>query len=140
MKTGSTWFKHIALTIAFLGAVGYLFVTGMRGSILYYLTLEELAAAPPEVGEGVRLAGWVKEGSISAAAMDGELLFTITDGDRELSVRFAGQVPDTFEEKAEVIVEGIFRGDPVFKAASMLAKCPSKYEASSPYGSEKKDL
>jgi len=132
MKLRSTWIKYTALTLAFLGAVGYLFVTSMKSSMVYYLTLEELTAAPPGVGEGVRLAGWVKEGSISGTAMDGEVYFTITDGHRELPVRFAGQVPDTFKEKEEVIVEGVFRGEPIFNAVTMLAKCPSKYEAAIP--------
>jgi cytochrome c-type biogenesis protein CcmE len=140
MKNRSTWIKYTVLALAFFGTLGYLFVSGMKNSMVYYLTLEELAATPPGLGEGVRLVGWVKEGSIVGTALDGEISFTITDGDRELRVRYAGQIPDTFEGKAEVIVEGIFRGKPVFEAATMLAKCPSKYEASGPYGSEKKDL
>lgn len=132
MKNRSTWVKFTVLALAFFGAVAYLFISGMKDSMVYYLTLEELTAAPPEKGDGVRLAGWVKEGSIEGSALDGEIFFTITDGDRDLSVRYAGQVPDNFEEGAEVIVEGIFRGRPVFEAVTMLAKCPSKYETSLP--------
>jgi cytochrome c-type biogenesis protein CcmE len=100
----------------------------MSDSMVYYLTLEELSVSPPRPGEGVRLAGWVKEGSITGSALEGGVSFTMTDGDRDLPVRYDGQVPDTFEDGAEVIVEGIFKGLPVFEASSMLAKCPSKYE------------
>ena len=128
-KNRSTWIKFTVLTLAFLGAVGYLFISGMNDSMVYYLTLEELAVSPPRTGEGIRLAGWVKDGSIKGSALDGAIAFTMTDGDREMPVRYEGQVPDTFEEGAEVIVEGIFRGRAVFEASSMLAKCPSKYEA-----------
>ena len=143
MKSRSNWIKFAVLALAFLGALGYLFVSGMNSSMVYYLTLEELSAAPPESGEGVRLAGWVKDGSIVGSALDGAISFTITDGERDLPVRYAGQIPDTFENGAEVIVEGVFRGQPVFEAATMLAKCPSKYEASGPDRPgipEKKDL
>jgi cytochrome c-type biogenesis protein CcmE len=130
MKNSSTWIKYTVLALAFFGALGYLFVSGMQSSMVYYLTLEELSATPPGTGEGVRLAGWVKEGSIVGSALDGEISFVITDGKRDMPVRYAGQIPDTFENGAEVIVEGVFRGQPVFEAATMLAKCPSKYEAS----------
>jgi len=132
MKNRSTWIKYAVLALAFFGALGYLFVSGMKSSMVYYLTLEELAVAPPGLGEGVRLAGWVKDGSIVGSALDGEISFTITDGERHLQVRYAGQIPDTFENGAEVIVEGVFRAQPVFQAATMLAKCPSKYEAAGP--------
>jgi cytochrome c-type biogenesis protein CcmE len=132
MKTGSYHIKFAALTLAFFGALGYLFWTGMNDSMVYYLTLEEYKASPPQPGDGVRLAGWVKEGSIAGSASGGEVSFTVTDGEREMPVRYEGHVPDTFEEGAEVIVEGIFMGGAVFEAASLLAKCPSKYEASAP--------
>ena len=132
MKIKSNRIKYTVLALTFFVALGYLFVSGMTSSMVYYLTLEELSATPPGLGEGVRLAGWVKDGSIVGSALDGEISFTITDGEREMPVRYAGQVPDTFENGAEVVVEGIFRGHPVFEAATMLAKCPSKYEASAP--------
>lgn len=124
--------KFVVLGVALAGAIGYLFVSGMKSSMVYYLTLEELSITPPSVGEGVRLAGWVKEGSITGSAVEGSISFVMTDGERELPVNYSGQVPDTFENGAEVIVEGIYRGMPEFNAATMLAKCPSKYEAGKP--------
>jgi cytochrome c-type biogenesis protein CcmE len=132
MNNRWTWIKLTLLALVFLGALGYLFVSGMKSSMVYYLRLEEFSVTPPGLGDGVRLAGWVKDGSIVGTALDGEIFFTITDGARELPVHYAGQVPDTFENGAEVVVEGIFKGQPVFEAATMLAKCPSKYEASAP--------
>jgi len=140
MAIKSNRIKYIILALAFLGAVGYLFVSGMQSSMVYYLTLEELSVSPPAAGEGVRIAGWVKNGSITGSVLDGEIAFYITDGDRELQVKYSGQVPDTFENGAEVIVEGIFRGEPVFKASTMLAKCPSKYEAAVPEGTQRENL
>lgn len=140
MKISSSLIRLTVLTLAFLGAAGYLFVSGMESSMVYYLTLEELVEKPPGAGDGVRLAGWVKDGSISGSALEGETFFTITDGVRELPVRFAGQVPDNFSNGAEVIVEGVYSGNPVFNAAAILAKCPSRYEAAGPEESEPADL
>jgi cytochrome c-type biogenesis protein CcmE len=132
--------KFVILGVALAGAIGYLFVSGMKSSMVYYLTLEELSLTPPRVGEGVRLAGWVKEGSISGSALEGGISFIMTDGEREMPVNYAGQVPDTFEDGAEVIVEGIYRNMPQFDAATMLAKCPSKYEAGKPGQEESSEL
>ena len=134
MKIRSNRIKFIVLTLAFFGAVGYLFWSGMNDSMVYYLTLEEIAISPPQQGEGVRFAGWVKEGSITGPTLEGGISFTVTDGDREMPVKYEGQIPDNFKDGAEVIVEGIFRGQPVFEAASLLAKCPSKYEATAAIG------
>ena len=48
--------------------------------------MEELATAPPPAGEGIRLAGWVKAGSIVGTALDGAILFTLTDSEGEFPV------------------------------------------------------
>ena len=127
------WLRIMVPAVLMAGALVYLFWSGMQGSMIYYMTLEELEARGAErVGEGVRLAGWVREDSVRGSALDGGITFTITDGSRNVPVSYDGQIPDTFQEGSEVIVEGVYRGRPVFEAATLLAKCPSKYEAQDP--------
>ena len=121
--------KLAALGILMAGAFTYLFLFGMRDSMVYYLTLEELeSSAAQTVGEGIRLAGRVKEGSVQGTVVDGGITFVMTDGNREIRVRYSGQIPDSFQDGSDVVVEGIYRAHPVFSAATLLAKCPSKYE------------
>ena len=43
-----------------------------------------------------------------------------------IDVRYAGTVPDTFKDRAEVVVKGTL-GDGKFEAREISAKCPSKY-------------
>lgn len=140
MHKRTSWIRYGVLAAAFIVAVTYLFVSGMTGSMVYYLTLEELSAAPPRAGQEVRLAGWVKKGSVTGSPLDGEVLFTMTDGTRELPVRYTGQVPDTFEPGVEVIVEGPYQDRPVFEASTLLARCPSKYQADGPPPGKKDPL
>jgi cytochrome c-type biogenesis protein CcmE len=128
----ANWLKYALLVTAFLTAVGYLLFSGMKSSMVYYLSLEELSATPPRVGDGVRIAGWVKEGSISGSSLKGFISFVMTDGQRELPMRYQGQVPDSFQDSTEIIVEGIFRQQAVFEVSTLLARCPSKYEAFGP--------
>ena len=131
-RPGRGWLKFAVLGAAFLVAAGYLFFSGMKSSMVFYMTLEEFSKTPPRVGGGVRLGGWVKEGSVSGSPLEEGITFLMTDGARELPVYFRGQVPDTFNDGSEVIVEGIFRRQPVFEAAAVLAKCPSKYGTEGP--------
>jgi cytochrome c-type biogenesis protein CcmE len=53
----------------------------------------------------------------------------LTDGKRELPVVYEKEVPDTFVDGAEAVVEGALGSDGTFAAQTLLAKCPSKYEA-----------
>ena len=56
-----------------------------------------------------------------------------TDGTDTMSVRYGKELPDTFVDEAEVVVEGEIGADKVFEAHTLLAKCPSKYEAENDY-------
>jgi cytochrome c-type biogenesis protein CcmE len=71
----------------------------------------------------------VAEGSIVRESTGQDVAFVVTDGDAELAVRYHGIVPDTFVDNADVVVEGRLAGDGTFEAHTLLAKCPSKYEA-----------
>jgi cytochrome c-type biogenesis protein CcmE len=43
--------------------------------------------------------------------------------------QYKGILPDTFQEDADVIVEGRLTDKEFFKAITVQAKCPSKYKA-----------
>jgi cytochrome c-type biogenesis protein CcmE len=53
----------------------------------------------------------------------------MSDGAHTLPVHYRDEVPDTFVDNAEVVVEGELGSDGVFAAHTLFAKCPSKYEA-----------
>ncbi len=109
-------------------AVVYLVTTGTRTSSVYYLTVSELKANGSG-GKPVRLAGKVEPGSIQRDNANTLVRFDVQDAGGALPVIYSGVVPDIFGDDIEVVVEGTYGGDGVFHAASMLAKCPSKFEA-----------
>ncbi len=124
------WVKFTVTGILMAGALVYLLVSGMGDSMVYYLTLAEISEKGPELmGRSVRLAGRVRGGSVLRPAGGGPMTFLVTDGKRDLPVSFTGVVPETFQEEGEVLVEGRWLGAPVFVAATLVPKCPSKYEA-----------
>jgi cytochrome c-type biogenesis protein CcmE len=117
----------ILLSVAFLVVVGM----GLPGGMVYYLTVSEFVQTPEGRDDGFRINGRVAEGSVVRAETGGEIGFLLTDGTSSLQVRYRGAVPDAFTEGGEVVVEGRLDDDGAFEAHTLIAKCPSKYEAAS---------
>ena len=123
--------KFWALGGGVLATMGFLLAVGMRepGGFAYYVTVSEFLTHPPASAH-FRVAGKVESGSIVRQDSGLDVSFRMTDGEHALPVRYHGIVQDTFVDGAEVVVEGSMGGDGVFLAHKLLAKCPSKYEAS----------
>jgi len=112
-----------------VGALGYLALSGARENMVNYLTIPEVkAASAADYATGVRVTGRVKPGSINPAAAR-EVVFTVAGEGDTLRARYRGVVPDTFKDGADVVLEGRLNGRGEFEASTLLAKCPSKYEA-----------
>ncbi len=110
-------------------AVVYLITTGMSETAAYYLTVAEAAnAGGNSENDTVRVKGKVRAGSINWDANELQLSFTLGDEHSHIAVMYHGIVPDLFAPGREVIVEGRLSPDGIV-ATSLLASCPSKYEA-----------
>jgi cytochrome c-type biogenesis protein CcmE len=107
-------------------AVGYLISSSFTESMVYYYTVEEFQSQLSDLGDrGIRISGIATAIETRAATCR----FDMLGGHQNLTVVYQGLLPDTFQEGAEVVVEG--RWDPAarqFEATTLLAKCPSKYE------------
>ncbi|OLB94096.1 MAG: hypothetical protein AUI15_17660 [Actinobacteria bacterium 13_2_20CM_2_66_6] len=109
--------------------VGYLIYSASGGSTEYYLTVSELRANAP-AGD-VRVAGVVQD---DVTRTDGGLhvTFTENDGTASMPVDYKGTLPDIFKPGITVVVEGTLGDDGVFRARTLLAKCPSRF-STQPY-------
>jgi len=126
----------------FVGLIGvglvvtYLVWTGVSDTMIYYLTPTEMMAKVAEDASfhqiGLKVSGRVVPGSYSQGSDDFEHMFEVMDLEDE-SVRFPvvfrDVLPDTFNDEAEVVLEGRYGDDGVFEAATVLTKCGSRYEA-----------
>jgi cytochrome c-type biogenesis protein CcmE len=118
----------ILVTLAIMGVLGYLMYTGVSETMLYYLTVSELLDQSIEASEqGARVSGTVAAGSVRWDPAILQLTFTLADDNAAMPVVYQGQVPDSFQEGGEVILEGAF-ADQVFAARAIMPTCPSKYE------------
>jgi cytochrome c-type biogenesis protein CcmE len=110
-------------------SITYLVLAGVKETMVYYLTIDELKQRVPAVyKEKVRVSGEVVTGSIINDT-EGNLGFKITDGNHIINVEYKGIVPDVFRDGVEAVVEGLYKPDNTFKADILLAKCPTKYES-----------
>jgi cytochrome c-type biogenesis protein CcmE len=117
----------IAATMAFMLIVA---TQKSDGGFAYYVTVREFNEKGQPKGH-FRVNGKVAAGTIERMPDGRQVKFTIKDkdGSATLPVDFAGIIPDTFVDDADVVVEGNRRADGVFEATTLLAKCPSKYES-----------
>jgi cytochrome c-type biogenesis protein CcmE len=128
--------RFVAVGVLLAGVVGYLMVTGMRDSMVYYYTPAELVAksvADPSVHElGVKVGGRVVPGTVRFDPKTLDLRFDVVDiatGRARFPVQYQGPLPDTFEEGRDVVVEGRLTSAGLFEATTVLTKCGSRYEA-----------
>ncbi|MGI9553282.1 MAG: cytochrome c maturation protein CcmE [Thermodesulfobacteriota bacterium] len=121
--------KFIVAILIIAGALSYLVFAGVKDTMVYYLTISELEAKTPSVyGDRVRVSGTVVPGTI-VKDKNGNIKFSITDGENSINVSYAGIVPDIFKDDVEAVVEGKYSRNNEFKADVLLAKCPTKYES-----------
>jgi len=124
--------KFVIAGAIVLVAIAYLVFTGLSSASVYYLTVGELKAQGVGDGRPVRVSGDVVPGTIVRDG--GTLRFDVTDGAGTLPVVYQGVVPDIFADEVQVVVEGKTDPNGVFQANTLLAKCPSKFEAATPGG------
>ena len=124
----------IAATMVFMVVVA---TQKSDGGFAYYVSVKEFTEKGEPSGR-FRVNGKVEPGTIERRPDGLQVKFTIKDrdGNATLPVDFAGIIPDTFVDDADVVVEGNRRPDGVFEATTLLAKCPSKYEAAGGDGAD----
>ncbi|MFN2384622.1 MAG: cytochrome c maturation protein CcmE [Gemmatimonadota bacterium] len=125
-------FGRLAIGIALVGAaLAYLVFAGTRKNLVYYYEIGELEAAAARTAGPIRLSGDVVAGTVEREAETRTLRFAIqaAEGGATVPVAYGGTVPDIFRPGIQVVVEGRLGPDGTFQAETLLAKCPSKYQA-----------
>jgi cytochrome c-type biogenesis protein CcmE len=124
----------ILLSVAVVGGgISYLLVSTSSGAFEYYKHVDEVADELPKwKGKPMQLHGYVVPGSIqkrlSKESGRLEYKFKEVNCGKEIDVYYAGVVPDTFKDGAEVVTKGELDGSS-FHCTEVMAKCPSKYAA-----------
>ena len=125
-------YRPLLLGLSAMTVVGLLiFAMSDSQSFEYYKHVDEVMRDKASwQDKRLQLHGFVVPGSIlKRIDRDHQKLeykFRVENCGSVTEARFAGVVPDTFKEGAEVVLKGQLRGD-TFHTSEVMAKCPSKY-------------
>jgi cytochrome c-type biogenesis protein CcmE len=125
VKIGAT----AAVLVASLSGLMY---TTLSEGTEYYKHVDEVMSDPAAWhGKRMSLHGYVVDKSILAKRDTLEYRFQIQSNGKVVSARYTGVMPDTFKDGSEVVLKGQL-GPHGFDVSpnGVMAKCPSKYEAS----------
>jgi cytochrome c-type biogenesis protein CcmE len=116
-----------------VGGIGYLFYSSAGEAFEYYKHVDEVMSEPGRwEGKHLQMHGFVVPDSIKRRIdrdhQQVEYKFRVTNCGPEVEARYAGTVPDTFKDRAEVVLKGTLASG-AFHATEISAKCPSKYQA-----------
>ena len=130
--------KAIVSFVAVGGGIGYLLWSTSGNAFEYYKHVDEVASKRDEwQGKPLQLHGYVVPGSIKKRfdrdSGHLEYKFEQINCGQKVNVEYAGTIPDTFKDGAEVVTKGKFQGD-TFHSTEVMAKCPSKYEQAAAQG------
>lgn len=111
-------------------ALGALVLTGIRQSVVYFVTPSELRQASGQIaGKAYRLGGMVVQGSLRKDPATLDQRFLLSDGKATVPVYFRGIPPDLFAEGRGAVVEGTVGRDGTFQATTIMAKHSEEYRA-----------
>lgn len=107
-------------------AVGLMLVALKQNINLFY-TPTQIAAGEAPKHRTLRAGGMVVEGSVKRAADDLTVLFDVTDGKAEVTIRYTGILPDLFREGQGIVALGEINDQNQFVASEVLAKHDENY-------------
>jgi cytochrome c-type biogenesis protein CcmE len=129
--------RNLGLLVVLLAIVTgtvMLFLFGFKAASVYAMPVDELLGRREElVGRRVTLDGELVPGSLAKRLDPCEYRFQLKSKGKQLEVRFPQCiVPQNFVDRPEggvtVTTEGALKPDGTFEAATILAKCSSRYD------------
>jgi len=117
----------ISLMVAGVGVGVYFALKALDENIMFFFTPTEVTQGKAPNNKLFRMGGMVVEGSVSRPGDGLTVQFDLTDNDKQVTVRYAGILPDLFREGQGIIANGKLddRGD--FIAQEVLAKHDEEY-------------
>ena len=129
--------KVVATVVVVGGGVGWALYSTAGSAFEYYKHVDEVTSTMAQWRKRpLQLHGFVMPGSIQRRLdrdkQQLEYKFIEVNCGEHVEVTYAGTMPDTFKDGAEVVCKGMFSDEatPVFHSTEVMAKCPSKYQMS----------
>jgi len=126
--------KIVLTCVVLVAALGGLMYTTLAEGTEYYMHVDEVMTNPTKwQGKRLQLHGYVNDLRQRPNTLD--YRFQVQNNGKVITASYSGVVPDNFKNGAEVVLKGQLHGDAfAVESNGVMAKCPSKYAASSPAG------
>jgi cytochrome c-type biogenesis protein CcmE len=102
-------------------------LTALQENINLFFSPSEIVSGKVPEGIFIRAGGLVEKGSLKRSMDSLELQFSITDGSRNIIVKYKGILPDLFREGQGVVALGKLSQNKVLQADQILAKHDENY-------------
>jgi cytochrome c-type biogenesis protein CcmE len=129
----------ISLMVAGVGVGVYFALKALDENIMFFFTPTEVTQGKAPNNKLFRMGGMVVEGSVSRPGDGLTVQFDLTDNDKQVTVRYAGILPDLFREGQGIIANGKLDDRGNFIAQEVLAKHDEEYMPPELAGMHKKE-
>jgi cytochrome c-type biogenesis protein CcmE len=124
MKPRNKRFAILGGLLTAVGVVVALVLNAFQSNMVFFYSPSQIAAKEAPSNRTFRVGGMVQAGSVKRDGL--QVSFVVTDTAKTVRVRYAGILPDLFQEGKGVVAQGQLQ-DGVFVAREVLAKHDENY-------------
>ena len=127
MKPRQQRMLAVGLAAAGIVVAATLALRAFEENMMFFVDITEVIEGNYPNDRNFRVGGLVVNGSVRRQPGDLEVKFDLTDAKSQLTVAYAGILPDLFREGQGIIAHGRLDGSGVFVADEVLAKHDENY-------------
>ena len=129
MKPRQQRMLAVGLVVVGVAAATGLTLQAMKDSMMFFVSVTEVAEGKYPADRNFRVGGLVKDGTVQREEGSLEMTFQVTDLRCDLDVSYSGVLPDLFREGQGVVAHGRIDDSGIFVADEILAKHDENYMA-----------
>ena len=117
----------VGLAVVGIAIATALTLRAFQENMMFFVEISDVASGKYPEERNFRVGGLVVDGSVRREPGELEVSFELTDTQSELTVSYAGILPDLFREGQGIIAHGRLNDDGIFIADEVLAKHDENY-------------
>ena len=127
MKPRQRRLVWVATGLVLVAGAVTLMLRALDANVMFFYSPSQVLAGEVAPGVAFRLGGLVPDGTLRRGSDSLDVSFEVSDGIRQVPVRYHGLLPDLFREGKGVVAAGVLQPDGWFNATEVLAKHDENY-------------
>jgi cytochrome c-type biogenesis protein CcmE len=117
----------VALIVGAVAAAASLALYALQQNIDLFFSPTQVVQGLAPTNQEFRLGGLVAKNSVRHTINSLQVIFLVTDNNKQVQVNYTGVLPDLFREGQAVVVEGKLNSQKIMFADQVLAKHDERY-------------